>query len=249
MGPMISDIRAVLLDIEGTTSSISFVHDVLFPFALQHIDVFLEAHFDRDDVQQACHLLAADAGFESLQAMTAASNAPSAQQAVAEDFRRQSAADLKATGLKALQGLVWQGGFESSELEAHVFPDVIPMLQAWRAAGLGLRIYSSGSIAAQKMFFGHLAVWGNCLSLFSGHYDTTTGGKKESASYRQIADDWQLNPREIVFISDVLEELLAAREAGLQVVASVRPGNAPLPNDIENLGIDSIRRFDELEIE
>lgn len=238
-----SGLRAILLDIEGTTSSISFVHDVMFPFVLQRLEPFLEQQLQRSHVQQACQQIAVDAGQTSLVSWQQAAQSASLQALVATEVRRLMAGDVKATGLKALQGLIWEEGFASGELVAHVYPDVLPTIRHWRAVGLDVRIYSSGSIAAQKLFFGHVAEVGNCLDLFTGHYDTTSGSKKEPDSYRSIARDWGLPASEILFISDLAAELLAARSAGLQVCASVRPGNAALPPELD---VRRIQSFDQV---
>lgn len=235
--------RGILLDIEGTTSSISFVHDVMFPFVLERLDAFLHEHADRADVLQTCEQIARDAGFDSMAAWQQHFPERSARALVQTDVRQLMAADVKATGLKALQGLIWQQGFDSGVLQSHVYPDVIPAIKHWWTVGCDVRIYSSGSIAAQKLFFGHVAELGDCLHLFSGHYDTTSGSKKESQSYLTIAGDWGLPPDEILFISDIAGELQAAQAAGVRVLASVRPGNAPLPPELE---IDCIRSFDEV---
>ncbi len=246
-------VRGVLLDIEGTTSSISFVHDVMFPYVLQRLDQFLHDHWDRDDVRATCQQLAVDAGHSSLDQWCAAQVAANAdvdtrqfaQQLVGDEVRRLMSDDVKATGLKALQGLIWHDGFHSGELRAHVYPDVLPAIRRWRAAGIDVRIYSSGSIAAQKLFFGHIDGHGGCLSLFSGHYDTTIGGKKERDSYSRIADDWGLRPAQVLFISDIAAELQAAAAAGMQTRASLRPGNAALPADFP---IEQIESFAQVAI-
>ncbi|HBE68322.1 MAG TPA: acireductone synthase [Planctomycetaceae bacterium] len=238
-----SRIRGVLLDIEGTTSSISFVHDVMFPYALDHLDAFLNQHFSRDDVAAACQQVAKDAGHASLSEWQLTEPDLTEQQLVSEEIKRLVAADAKATGLKALQGLIWQGGFESGTLKAHIFPDVLPAIHRWKAAGLDVRIYSSGSIAAQKLFFGHLDTSEfapNQLHVLSGHYDTTYGGKKETESYQRIANHWGLSPDQILFISDIADELVAASNAGIQVLASVRPGNKPLPSDLPVASIQTM---------
>src|SRR5262249_52930599 len=148
---------------------------------------------------------------------------------VCKEVTRLMDADAKATGLKQLQGLIWQRGFESGELKAHVFDDVPPALTAWNAAGKDVRIYSSGSVQAQKLFFGH-TIAGNLLPQFRGHYDTTTGPKKEADSYRRIAADFKLPPSDILFLSDIVAELDAARAAGLKTALCIRPGNAPAQN-------------------
>ena len=240
----LSGIRCVLLDIEGTTSSISFVHDVMFPFALEHLDAYLTSHFQEENVQAACNQIAKDAGSTSLQAW--AGSDPIAQKSrIRDEVQRLMAQDVKATGLKALQGLIWAGGFHSGAMKAHVYPDVIPAIERWRENGIDVRIYSSGSVAAQKLFFGHLEEHGNCLYLFTGHYDTNVGGKKVSDSYAEIARDWKADPEQILFVSDVPEELFAAQQAGLRTRLSVRPGNPPLA---DSLDLASIQSFQEISL-
>ena len=208
--------RGILLDIEGTTSSVNFVYDVMFPFVRRELDRYLEARWAEPALAAACQQIARDA----------------AQDARAGDrdwirceVVRLMDGDVKATGLKQLQGLIWEEGFASGELKAHVYDDVPPALRDWHARGISIRIYSSGSIQAQKLFFGH-TIAGNLLPFLSGHYDTTTGPKKEAASYRTIAADFGLPPSEILFLSDVGAELDAARTAGMQTALVIRPGNA-----------------------
>jgi enolase-phosphatase E1 len=236
-------VKGILLDIEGTTSSIDFVHQVMFSYALEHLDAFLKQNSEQPDVGEACQQIALDAGHGSLQEWIEHSCQP-AMELVAREVRRLTAENAKTTGLKQLQGLIWKGGFESGELQAHIYPDVIPAIENWRGLGKDVRIYSSGSIGAQKLFFGHLEKYGNCLHLLSGHYDTTFGGKKEPDSYVRIASDWGIEPGKLLFISDVASELEAARVSGLKIVASVRPGNLPLPPDLDCIRIGS---FAELE--
>lgn len=235
---------AVLLDIEGTTSSISFVHDVMFPYVREHLAYFLKQHFQRADVQTACDRVAIDAGQGSLSAWATTTGKQPMELVIAEVHRLMDG-DVKATGLKALQGLVWELGFADRSLRSHVYPDVITSIRRWREAGCDVRIYSSGSIAAQKLFFGHVDLHGDCLDLFTGHYDTTIGSKKEPSSYRAIALDWGVAPQQIIFISDLAAELTAAHEAQLQAVASVRPGNAVLPSDFS---LPTIASFDQLHV-
>lgn len=233
--------QGILLDIEGTTSSISFVHDVMFPFVLERLDEFLSQHSTRDDVVDACEQVAKDAGKESLTSWLSepAEQEKTGIQVVASEVRRLMAGDVKATGLKALQGMIWDGGFRSGQLKSHVYPEVIPTIQKWRAAGIDVRIYSSGSIAAQKLFFGHVDGHGDCLELFTGHYDTTIGNKKQPESYTRVAADWGLKVEEVLFISDIEGELKAAQTAGLQALASIRPGNTPLGEDFSIARITS----------
>jgi enolase-phosphatase E1 len=217
--------RGILLDIEGTTSSISFVHDQMFPFARRELDEYLSAHWEDVELRETCRVIAADAGFGDFDRWCGELDATAAREKVRREVLRLMDGDVKATGLKRLQGLIWRAGFESGELRAHVYPDVPDALRSWRQAERDVRIYSSGSVQAQKLFFGHTEA-GDLTSLFRGHYDTTIGGKKESASYRAIAREFGLTASEILFVSDVTEELDAAGEAGMCTALCVRPQNA-----------------------
>jgi enolase-phosphatase E1 len=234
---VVFDGRVILLDVEGTTSSISFVYDVLFEHAKQHVAAFLTAHRDSPEVLRLAV------------GITEAVNAAQTSEAIAADPTRASIAaiemmnrDVKDTSLKALQGMIWRQGFESGAIVAHVYDDVPPALIRWRDAGVDVRIYSSGSIEAQKLFFGHTAA-GDLTSCLQGHYDTTTGHKREQASYERIAADCGVAARQILFISDVGEELDAARAAGMATALAVRPGNRPAGGKLEHEPIES---FDEI---
>lgn len=208
--------RGILLDIEGTTSSVSFVYDVMFPFVRRELDRYLDAHWGQPMLTAACRQIAHDAS---------QSDRAADQDWIRSEVLRLMDGDVKATGLKQLQGQIWEDGFTNGEMKAHVYDDVPPALSDWHARGIDLRIYSSGSIQAQKLFFGH-TIAGNLLPLLSGHYDTTTGPKKEAASYRTIAADFGLPPSDILFLSDVPAELDAALAAGMETGLVVRPGNA-----------------------
>jgi enolase-phosphatase E1 len=216
---IVFDGRGILLDVEGTTSSISFVYDVLFVHAKTHVGDFLAGHADDPLVRAAALGIATAAGLPPVDVATAEGRGRVALAAV--DLMNR---DVKDTSLKALQGMIWRSGFESGTLVAHVFDDVPPALAQWADAGLDVRIYSSGSIEAQKLFFGHTAA-GDLTAHLRGHYDTTTGPKREAASYAAIAADMGLEPRRILFVSDVGAELDAARQAGMATALAVRPGN------------------------
>ena len=211
---IVFDGRGVLLDVEGTTSSISFVYDVLFEFAKRHVGEFLAGHAADPAVRSLAAALAAEAGADP-------DAGPERLALAAIELMNR---DVKSTPLKALQGLIWRGGFESGELVSHVFADVPPALEQWAAAGLDVRIYSSGSVEAQRLYFGHTTA-GDLLPHLRGHYDTTTGPKREPSSYAKIAADMAIEPRQILFVSDVGAELDAARAAGMATVLAVRPGN------------------------
>jgi enolase-phosphatase E1 len=236
--------KGVLLDIEGTTSSISFVYDVMFPYVRKNLDAFLVQNWDTPALQNCLPTLASDVGKNDVSEWLSGT-AQENQRSVAVAVIGMMDDDIKATGLKELQGLIWKSGFHTGQMVAHLFDDVAVNIKTWRAEGLDVRIYSSGSIAAQKLFFGH-TIAGNLLDQFSGHYDTTTGSKRDSSSYAKIANEFDLLPSEIVFVSDVVEELAAASEAGMQTVLSIRPGNKSVP---ENHDFDAVSSFEELKIE
>lgn len=237
----------MLLDIEGTVSDVRFVHDVMFPYARCGMVDFLETNWHLHSVQQSIEQVAADAEFGNAEAWLGKNwrnNAGDACVILHQHLEGLMENDSKSTGLKQLQGMVWQKGFESGVLRAKLFSDVVPALQRWRDSGLDIRIFSSGSVLAQKLFFQHTTE-GNLLSFFSAHYDTTIGSKKERWSFEHIASDCHLDPADIVFVTDVHSEILAAELAGIQAVASVRPNNLPLPTDFTGLAVTS---FDQLAI-
>ncbi|MEI7862440.1 MAG: acireductone synthase [Planctomycetota bacterium] len=220
--------RGILLDVEGTTSSISFVYDVLFAFAREHVADFLARHADDPAVLALLAPLAADAGIPPT-----TDELPLALAAI--DLMNR---DVKSTPLKALQGMIWREGFEAGELVAHTFDDVPGALELWASSGLDVRIYSSGSIQAQKLFFGHTA-HGDLTAHLRGYYDTTTGPKRDPVSYEKIAADMGLEPRQILFVSDIGEELDAARRAGMATALAERPGNRPAGGLFEHEAIAS----------
>ena len=238
--------RCVLLDIEGTISDIRFVYDVMFPYAKNNMERFLEESWSTPVVQDAIWTVAKDAGTTAVEDLLGPDWRTGPHKALAkmnEHLQQLMATDSKATGLKLLQGMVWQNGFESGALRAELFADVLPALEQWKASGLDLRIYSSGSVLAQRMFFKYTTL-GDLTDLFSAHYDTTIGTKRDAASYARIAAESQYDPSEIVFVTDVHAELLAASQAGMQVVASVRPNNIPLPAEFTGLIITSFSQLD-----
>jgi enolase-phosphatase E1 len=224
-------VRGVLLDVEGTTSSSTFVYEVLFPYARRELADFLRRRWDDPAVAHASEMIARDAGVEAT------------PERVRSEAVRLMDADVKATGLKELQGLIWQEGYAAGRLRSHVYPDVPPALRRWSEAGLDLRIFSSGSVAAQKVFFVRTEA-GDLLSFFRGHYDTTTGPKREAESYRRIAAGMRMPPSAILFLSDVLQELDAAAAAGMRTTLVVRPGNASVP---AGHGYREVRDFGELD--
>ncbi len=206
-----SGARAVLTDIEGTTSSIAFVKDVLFPYARARLPRFIENHPDDPEVTRWLDATAREAGIDD----------PRSRRVI-DTLLRWIDEDRKATPLKALQGMIWKAGYEAGDYRAHVYPEVPSKLREWKARGLQLFVYSSGSVAAQKLFFGHTDA-GDLASLFDGWFDTEVGGKRERGSYLRIASAIGLQSPEIAFLSDIGAELDAARGTGMQTIQLCRP--------------------------
>ena len=214
---------AVLLDIEGTTTSISFVFDVLFPYAAKAIPEFLRSNATRADIAETIALIRKDA-------LPAEATLAPAEGALAI-VQRQMAGDVKATGLKQLQGLVWQHGYENGQIKGHVFSDVPERFAAWKHANRPVAIYSSGSRLARPLPYPPSPA-GALPAALPGHSDTTSGPKRDPASYTTIAKAWGLAPTDIVFCTDQPAEADAARAAGFQTAVIMRPGNAPLPANL-----------------
>ncbi|MEM9927028.1 MAG: acireductone synthase [Cyanobacteria bacterium P01_D01_bin.50] len=198
-------IKVILTDIEGTTTDISFVHEVLFPYSAKHLSNWvlnnLKLPITQDILQQ-------------VREITGKSNLD-AESCLIQLMDWQTE-DKKITPLKTLQGLIWREGYDKGELKSHIYADAVEYLQKWYDVGLILAVYSSGSIAAQKLLFQNTSV-GDLTSLFSANFDTTTGSKVETQSYLAIADKLSVLPQEILFLSDSLKELVAASAANVNV--------------------------------
>ncbi len=207
-------LSCILTDIEGTTSAIAFVKETLFPFAEAELDAFLDAHEEDPEVA----------------AVMAEVREIAREQDPRSTLRMWMAEDAKVTPLKTLQGLIWRAGYLDGRLKGHVYPDVPPCLRAWSKAGLRLAVYSSGSVAAQKLIFGHSEA-GDLTPLFAGFFDTKVGGKREATSYATIAAGLYLPPGDILFLSDVTEELDAAKTAGLATCQLVREADGTQPGE------------------
>lgn len=209
-------VRAILTDIEGTTSSISFVKDVLFPYARRALPGFVREHGEEPEVRRWLDAVATEHG------------AICSDETIVEVLQGWIDEDRKHTALKALQGMIWKAGYQHADFTAHMYPDAAEALRQWHAAGLSLYVYSSGSVPAQRLFFGHSDA-GDLAPLFSGWFDTEVGGKREAASYARIAESIGTPPGEILFLSDIVEELDAARDAGLRTVLIDRREDYPAP--------------------
>ena len=206
----------ILTDIEGTTSSISFVKDVLFPYARDALPGFVRDNADKPGVRQWLDVVATEHG------------AICDDEMIVEVLQGWIDEDRKHTALKALQGMVWEAGYADGDFTAPLYPDVAPALRGWHAEGYPLAVFSSGSVPAQKLLFGHTDD-GDLLPLFDAFFDTEVGHKREANSYRRIAEALDRAPGEIIFLSDVVEELDAARDAGMRTVLLDRLEDYPQP--------------------
>ena len=240
-------VRAVLLDIEGTTTPIAFVHEVLFPFARARLGAWLTTAAGSADLAAITAQLAS----EHAEDLSRGEAVPMWRTAAATDLRAwvESYAawlmdrDRKSPGLKQLQGLIWEEGYQAGLLRGVVFPDVPAALRRWRAAEIQTAIYSSGSQLAQRRLF-QSTLGGDLTPLISGFFDTAVGSKRDPASYTRIADQLDLAPADVLFVSDVDAELIAAETAGQQPVLSQRPGN---PRQARGARFPSVHSFDEID--
>ncbi|MEB4590432.1 acireductone synthase [Candidatus Thiothrix sp. Deng01] len=224
-------IKAILTDIEGTTTSLSFVKDVLFPYADQHMQEFVTAHRQDPAVARLIDDVRLEVGKANL----------SLAEAIAQ-LRQWVAEDKKLTPLKAIQGLMWEEGYRKGDFTGHVYEDAVRNLLLWHDLGLKLYVYSSGSVHAQKLLFGYSDA-GDLTPVFSGYFDTQTGHKREPDAYRRIVAAIGLPAADILFLSDIHEELDAAQQAGLKTCCLVRENQ---PTD--GLRHPWIRSFDEINL-
>lgn len=261
----IQNVSHVLLDIEGTTCPVSFVASTLFPYASKHLAQYLENHQHEPDVislmnqvdahQMTCSpsgsinpasLSSSERAWLSLGERAALSFGERAALSSSERVAYLQSlieADAKLTALKDLQGRIWEEGYQQGELISPLFDDVAPNLRRWQRMGIALSVYSSGSVAAQKLLYQY-SNCGDLSDLFSNWFDTNHGPKKEAASYRTICQAMAVKPLNVLFLSDNPAELRAAESAGLQAVCTERPGNHKETNPYR----PSLQSLDELDI-
>lgn len=222
--------RVILTDIEGTTSSLSFVKDVLFPYARDRLVDFIAEHGNEPEVARE---------LAEVRRMAGRDLAPSACAGLLIEWIDQ---DRKATPLKSLQGMIWEHGYRRGDFQGHIYEDAARKLRDWHAAGLALYVFSSGSVHAQQLLFAHTGQ-GDLTPLFSGYFDTRIGPKQAESSYRAIAAEIGAAPEAILFLSDAPAELDAARLAGCQTAQVLREGV------VRNAGGHAVvRNFDEVEV-
>lgn len=222
--------KAIVTDIEGTTTSVAFVYDILFPYFISRIPSLLRM-LDQTEVRTC---------FDQIKAMIHTETNENVEDSdVLTKLEQWVQSDQKETNLKTLQGIIWRDGYFKGELKGHIYQDVPPKLREWSELGIELAIYSSGSIAAQKLLFAH-SDFGDLTPLFKENFDTTTGHKRESASYTKIAAAMDMAAIDILFLSDVEEELIAASESGMRCLQLVRPGTT------KSMQFDSVESFDQI---
>ena len=222
-------VTAILLDIEGTTTPIEFVRHTLFPYARSHAAEFLTRHRSSSDVRLELDALYSEHAEDTRQGLSppVLQNPGKPESFVAYvDWLIER--DRKSTPLKSLQGKIWAEAYATGELRSRVFDDVPPALKRWRQQKRTVAIFSSGSVLAQKLLFGHTTA-GDLTAYVSAYFDTTISTKTDPASYKRIASNLQRSLAELVFISDVVGELNAATAAGVQTLLCERPGNHPQP--------------------
>jgi enolase-phosphatase E1 len=223
-------VKAIVTDIEGTTSSLSFVKDVLFPYAKDHLADYVRCHAEEDAIVPLLNEVRMMAGEEL-----------SLERVIAQ-LLQWIDEDRKATPLKALQGLIWEEGYHQGDFSGHIYADAKDKLERWRQQGIPIYVYSSGSVHAQKLLFGHTD-YGDLTPLFHGYFDTRVGAKIEADAYRQIAQAIHYAPEEILFLSDIEAELDAARAAGMQTVWLLREGEMDA-----NANHPQVRDFSKIEL-
>ena len=233
--------KAILLDIEGTTTPIDFIHQTLFPFAKDKIGEYVQENLKqiKDEIEQLKTEYKKDFSNQIYGRKFDENSAES----ITEYLKFLIEVDRKSTPLKSLQGKVWQAGYESGELKSIMFEDVPRAFEHWYKKGKTIAIYSSGSVLAQKLIFKY-SNFGDLTRYISAYFDTHIGHKRKKQSYAKIAEKLQNRKREILFISDILEELNAAHQAGLDAILSIREGNSPIA---ENHSYQVVRNFDAIE--
>ncbi|KAG0336777.1 Enolase-phosphatase E1 [Podila humilis] len=226
----------VVSDIEGTTTPIVFVKNILFPYVTSKLPEFLKRNWASDEMKTAIEALRVQAEKDVSDGVKEAAliavesgeeTAEKVQQDIIACIDWQMKADRKIGALKSFQGYMWREGYNSGDLKGELYDDVIPAFDQWKAEGKKLYIYSSGSVPAQKLLFG-FSQFGDLLHYFNDHYDTNIGLKMEAESYSKIAQDIGIEPSKILFLSDNIHEIIAAKKAGLQAVITDRPDNLPL---------------------
>lgn len=244
--------KSIICDIEGTTTSISFVKDTLFPYALKNVEEYLKNNWNEDATKTVVAALREQAEEDKkaeLEGVTTISAGESEDiiPEIVKNVEWQMSQDRKTGSLKTLQGLVWAKGYKDGTIKGHVYDDVQKAFEQWTETGRKIYIYSSGSVDAQKLLFEH-SEKGNLLKYLAGHYDTKIGAKREKESYESILKNIESSAEETLFLTDVYAEAKAAKDAGLNVVLLDRPGNVKLSEE-ERKEFTVISTFSDLSFE
>jgi enolase-phosphatase E1 len=243
--PQSEQIEAILLDIEGTTTPLGFVYDVLFPYAARQLNAFIRRHFRDPEIRRFLESLRQQRALDASLGLEPPAWNDNSEEAdinsLAEYGRWLMKHDRKDPSLKSFQGLVWQEGYAAGELRGQVYPEVPKALQRWHEQGKVTYIYSSGSVLAQKLLL-QSTEYGDLTGLLDGFFDTEVGAKTDPKSYRTISAKIRCEPQQVLFLSDATKELAAAESASMHTALSVRPGNRPL----EPARFVVIRSFDEI---
>jgi len=225
-------IKAIVTDIEGTTSSLSFVKEVLFPYARERMADFVRSHAREATVRAVLDEVRAEVG------------KPLTDMECVAQLLEWADEDKKITPLKTLQGMIWEAGYRAGDFSGHVYEDAARNLRQWREQDISLYVFSSGSVQAQRLIFGH-SDYGDLTSLFSDYFDTTIGAKRDADAYRRIASAIAVEPAQVLFLSDIREELDAARAAGMHACWLVRDGSIDPEADHEQVAnFDAIHPLD-----
>ncbi len=240
-------VESILLDIEGTTTPIDYVYKILFPYARARVDDYLDRHASDEEVRAIIAALSEEHAADTRNALEPPLLADDSPQAKLRSIKAYvhwlMDRDRKSTPLKSLQGMIWESGYQNGEIRGQVFDDVPPRLKRWHDLGKTICIFSSGSVLAQKLLFAHTTA-GDLTKFIRDYFDTRIGSKTDMESYQQIASALGIAPPAIIFVSDVSEELDAARRAGMQTLLCMRAGNRPQPATSTHeviKGFDAIR--------
>ncbi len=205
------------MDIEGTTTSISFVHDILFPYSSKHLAKFIQNNVHNPEIAECLRQIASVAKTEGRMLCGPGD--------IQIEIQRWISEDRKHSALKKIQGMIWREGYDRGELKGHVYPDVPEVLKKWHKEGLQLGIYSSGSVEAQRLIFGQ-SIAGNLNVYLSFNFDTSVGTKRDSQSYKNILQQLNVKALNLLFLSDIVEELNAAAAVGINTGLLLRDNSA-----------------------
>jgi len=243
---IIGKCSTIVLDIEGTTTSISYVKDELFPYAARYMEEYVKTNWNEEKMKEIVDILINDQNkLEGLEGFVPLPYESSPESEI-EDFKNkvvshlqwQQSRDFKSTGLKKLQGYIWQKGYFEGTIKGHMYEDVPKVLKYWKKLGKRIFIYSSGSIGAQKLLFSN-SIAGDLDQYIDGNFDTTIGSKIESESYVKLTEEIKEIPENIVFFTDRPKEVVAAKKSGMSVIRMVREDDNPyLKEESEFLGAE-----------